>query len=112
MISINFLKGYKDIYASGSVGGYSAGEFKIKFDTHVETDEKGKTTVFVPITVVLTPYAAKDLARWLSEKVEEYEQKYGKIEEEEEEKIKKIEKRYREIEESYNVEEEEEEQNL
>ncbi len=112
MISINFLKGYKEIYASGSVGGYSSGEFKINFYTHVETDEKGKTTVFVPITVVLTPYAAKDLARWLSEKVEEYEQKYGKIEEEEEEKIKKIEKRYREIEESYNVEEEEEEQNL
>ena len=112
MISINFLKGYREIYASGTVGGYSKGEFKINFYTHIETDEEGKTTVFVPVTVVLTPYAAKELARWLSEKVREYEEKHGEIEEEDIEKIREIEKRYKEIEESYDVEEEEEEQDL
>jgi len=112
MISINFLKGYKEVYASGSVGGYSPAEFKINFYTHVETDEEGKTTLFVPVTVVLTPYAAKELVRWLSGKVKEYEEKHGKIEEEDVKKIRKIEKRYKEVEESYDVEEEEEEQNL
>ena len=50
--------------------------------------------------MVLTPYAAKELARWLSDKVREYEEKHGEIVEEDMEKIREIEERYKEIEES------------
>ncbi|RLF61162.1 MAG: hypothetical protein DRN25_00965 [Thermoplasmata archaeon] len=105
-ISIKFSKDYKKVYVSGSVGGYSKGEFRINFYSHAESSDEGKTTFFVPITVILTPFAAKDLARWLKEKIEEYEERYGEISEEEVDKVREFERRYREIEDQYDVEEE------
>jgi len=76
---------FKQIYAIGAIGGHSPYDFRIAFynDSPKPTIEGGKSiTVMerkIDMEVILSPLAAKELARWLAEHVKDYENKFGEI---------------------------------
>ena len=76
---------FKQIYAIGAIGGHSPYDFRIAFynDSPKPQKEGGKNiTVMerkIDMEVILSPLAAKELARWLGEHIKDYEKKFGEI---------------------------------
>ena len=76
---------FKQIYAIGAIGGHSPYDFRIAFynDSPKPQKEGGKNiTVMerkIETEVILSPLAAKELARWLGEHIKDYEKKFGEI---------------------------------
>ncbi len=76
---------FKQIYAIGAIGGHSPYDFRIAFynDSPRTTKDGGKSiTVMerkIDMEVILSPLAAKELARWLGEHIQDYEKKFGEI---------------------------------
>ena len=76
---------FKQIYAIGAIGGHSPYDFRIAFynDSPRPIKEGGKSiTVMerkIDMEVILSPLAAKELARWLGEHIMDYEKKFGEI---------------------------------
>ena len=76
---------FKQVYAIGAIGGHSPYDFRIAFynDSPKPQKEGGKSiTVMerkIDMEVILSPLAAKELARWLGEHIKDYEKKFGEI---------------------------------
>ncbi|HON36937.1 MAG TPA: DUF3467 domain-containing protein [Methanothrix sp.] len=76
---------FKQIYAIGAVGGHSPYDFRIAFyNDSPRTTREGEKNITVmerkiEMEVILSPLAAKELARWLSEHIKDYERKFGEI---------------------------------
>ena len=76
---------FKQIYAIGAIGGHSPYDFRIAFynDSPKASMEEGKSmTVMerrIDAEIILSPLAAKELAKWLGEHVNDYEKLFGEI---------------------------------
>jgi hypothetical protein len=76
---------FKQIYAIGAIGGHSPYDFRIAFynDSPKTSQEEGKSmTVMerkIDAEIILSPLAAKELAKWLAEHVKDYEKLFGEI---------------------------------
>jgi len=76
---------FKQIYAIGAIGGHSPYDFRIAFynDSPKASIEEGKSmTVMerkIDAEIILSPLAAKELAKWLAEHVNDYEKLFGEI---------------------------------
>jgi hypothetical protein len=80
------------VYATGATGGYSETDFRVLLycEEAAPRDEvlpAGKLEVerVVQSEIMLSPRAAKKIAKWLTQSVEEFEGKFGKIPGEEKE---------------------------
>ena len=74
------------IYSTGAYGGYSSYDFRLLFYTEeplqqdeIVTTEELKVVREVLAEIILSPLAAKQTAKWLSKKVEEFEGECGVI---------------------------------
>ncbi len=79
---------YKEIYATGALGGFdSQGGFHIifyspnrKLDTIGERKEQ-VVEVSHKVKIIVTPSTLKHIIVWLNKSLEEYEVKFGKLQE-------------------------------
>ncbi len=76
---------FKQIYAIGAIGGHSPYDFRIAFyndSPKIQRDGNKNITVMerkIEMEIILSPLAAKELARWLEEHIKDYEKKFGEI---------------------------------
>jgi len=71
----------KQIYANGAHGGFSGYDFRMKLYNELDVNEKKKTVSCKIVSeVIMPPFAVKELVRWLSEKIDEYEKVMGELE--------------------------------
>ena len=85
-ITIEFLKpeNFRQIYAIGAAGGHSPYDFRIGFynDTPKMFGDSSESRVIerrVETEVILSPVAALELNRWLTQHINEYESVFGPI---------------------------------
>jgi len=85
-ITIEFLKpeDFRQIYAIGAAGGHSPYDFRIGFynDTPKMFGDSSESRVIerrVETEVILSPVAALELNRWLTQHINEYESVFGPI---------------------------------
>ncbi len=85
-ITIEFIKpeNFKQIYAIGAAGGHSPYDFRIGFynDTPKIFGDASEARVIerrVEAEVILSPVAALELNRWLTQHINEYESVFGPI---------------------------------
>ncbi|MDD3247766.1 MAG: DUF3467 domain-containing protein [Methanosarcina sp.] len=85
-ITIEFLKpeDFRQIYAIGAAGGHSPYDFRIGFynDTPKMFGDASESRVIerrVETEVILSPVAALELNRWLTQHINEYESVFGPI---------------------------------
>ena len=85
-IAIEFVKpeDFRQIYAIGAAGGHSPYDFRIGFynDTPKMFGDASESRVIqrrVEAEVILSPVAALELSRWLTQHINEYESVFGPI---------------------------------
>ncbi|MGB9927558.1 MAG: DUF3467 domain-containing protein [Methanosarcina sp.] len=85
-ITIEFIKpeNFRQIYAIGAAGGHSPYDFRIGFynDTPKIFGDASESRVIerrVETEVILSPVAALELNRWLTQHINEYESVFGAI---------------------------------
>lgn len=85
-ITIEFLKpdNFRQIYAIGAAGGHSPYDFRIGFynDTPKMFGDASEPRVIerrVEAEIILSPVAALELSRWLTQHINEYESVFGPI---------------------------------
>ncbi|AKB79390.1 hypothetical protein MSHOH_2907 [Methanosarcina horonobensis HB-1 = JCM 15518] len=85
-ITIEFVKpeDFRQIYAIGAAGGHSPYDFRIGFynDTPKMFGDSSESRVIerrVEAEVILSPVAALELSRWLTQHINEYESVFGPI---------------------------------
>lgn len=85
-ITIEFVKpeNFRQIYAIGAAGGHSPYDFRIGFynDTPKLFGDASESRVIqrrVETEVILSPVAALELSRWLTQHINEYESVFGPI---------------------------------
>jgi hypothetical protein len=85
-ITIEFVKpeNFRQIYAIGAAGGHSPYDFRIGFynDTPKMFGDATESRVIerrVEAEVILSPVAALELSRWLTQHINEYESVFGPI---------------------------------
>ncbi len=85
-ITIEFVKpeNFRQIYAIGAAGGHSPYDFRIGFynDTPKMFGDASEARVIersVETEVILSPVAALELNRWLTQHINEYESVFGPI---------------------------------
>jgi Protein of unknown function (DUF3467) len=85
-IIIEFVKpeSFRQIYAIGAAGGHSPYDFRIGFynDTPKMFGDASESRVVerrVETEVILSPLAALELNRWLTQHINEYESVFGQI---------------------------------
>ena len=85
-INVEIRKGkdFRQVYAIGATGGHTAYDFRLAFynDT-LKSFESGKALPemerVLETEVILSPIAAKELAKWLMSRVDDYEKMFGDI---------------------------------
>lgn len=85
-ITIEFIKpeNFRQIYAIGAAGGHSPYDFRIGFynDTPKMFGDASEARVIersVETEIILSPVAALELNRWLTQHINEYESVFGPI---------------------------------
>lgn len=85
-ITVEFIKpeSFRQIYAIGAAGGHSPYDFRIGFynDTPKMFGDASESRVIerrVETEIILSPVAALELNRWLSQHISEYESVFGPI---------------------------------
>ena len=85
-ITVDFMKpeSFRQIYAIGAAGGHSPYDFRIGFynDTPKMFGDASESRVIerrVEAEIILSPVAALELNRWLSQHINEYESVFGPI---------------------------------
>lgn len=85
-ITIEFVKpeNFRQIYAIGAAGGHSPYDFRIGFynDTPKMFGDSSESRAIerrVEAEVILSPVAALELNRWLTQHISEYESVFGPI---------------------------------
>jgi hypothetical protein len=85
-ITIEFVKpeNFRQIYAIGAAGGHSPYDFRIGFynDTPKMFGDASEARVIersVEAEIILSPVAALELNRWLTQHINEYESVFGPI---------------------------------
>lgn len=85
-ITVEFVKpeSFRQIYAIGAAGGHSPYDFRIGFynDTPKMFGDASESRVIerrVETEIILSPVAALELNRWLSQHISEYESVFGPI---------------------------------
>lgn len=85
-IIVEFIKpeSFRQIYAIGAAGGHSPYDFRIGFynDTPKMFGDASESRVIerrVEAEIILSPVAALELNRWLSQHINEYESVFGPI---------------------------------
>jgi len=85
-ITIEFVKpeNFRQIYAIGAAGGHSPYDFRIGFynDTPKMFGDASEARVIersVETEIILSPVAALELNRWLTQHINEYESVFGPI---------------------------------
>jgi outer membrane lipoprotein-sorting protein len=86
-VSVEILRSsdFKQIYAIGAIGGHSPYDFRIAFynDSPKSMVEGGKSVTVmerkIETEIILSPLAAKELAKWLGEHIKDYEKVFGEI---------------------------------
>jgi outer membrane lipoprotein-sorting protein len=76
---------FKQIYAIGAIGGHSPYDFRIAFyndSPRTDIDDGKSVTIMerkIDTEIILSPLAAKELTKWLSEHIKDYEKLFGEI---------------------------------
>jgi Protein of unknown function (DUF3467) len=85
-ITVEFIKpeSFRQIYAIGVAGGHSPYDFRIGFynDTPKILGDASESRIIerrVEAEIILSPVAALELNRWLSQHINEYESVFGPI---------------------------------
>ena len=85
-IIVEFVKpeNFRQIYAIGAAGGHSPYDFRIGFynDTPKMFGDASESRIIerrVETEIILSPVAALELNRWLSQHINEYESVFGPI---------------------------------
>ena len=85
-IIVEFVKpeSFRQIYAIGAAGGHSPYDFRIGFynDTPKMFGDASESRIIerrVETEIILSPVAALELNRWLSQHINEYESVFGPI---------------------------------
>ncbi|WP_406661584.1 DUF3467 domain-containing protein [Methanolobus sp. ZRKC3] len=83
-IEITKPEDFRQVYSIGAVGGHSPYDFRIGFYNDVPSPmEKGADTQVIhrkiETEVILSPPAAVELSRWLTQHIQDYEAKFGPI---------------------------------
>ena len=85
-IIVEFIKpeSFRQIYAIGAAGGHSPYDFRIGFynDTPKMFGDASESRVIerrVETEIILSPVAALELNRWLTQQIKDYETKFGSI---------------------------------
>jgi hypothetical protein len=85
-ITVDFMKpeSFRQIYAIGAAGGHSPYDFRIGFynDTPKMFGDASESRIIersVETEIILSPVAALELNRWLSQHINEYESVFGPI---------------------------------
>ena len=85
-ITVEFVKpeNFRQIYAIGAAGGHSPYDFRIGFynDTPKMFGDASEARVIersVETEIILSPVAALELNRWLTQHINEYESVFGPI---------------------------------
>jgi hypothetical protein len=85
-INIQFMKSesFRQIYIVGAVGGHTPYDFRIGFyNDESKVPENGSTEVNIErrieTEIILSPIAALELNRWLTQQIKEYETMFGPI---------------------------------
>ena len=86
IVNIQFMKSesFRQIYIIGAVGGHTPYDFRKGFyNDESKVPESGSTEVNierrVETEIILSPIAALELNRWLTQQIKEYETKFGPI---------------------------------
>ncbi|MDR2944536.1 MAG: DUF3467 domain-containing protein [Methanosarcinales archaeon] len=83
VIEVSKEEDFKRFYAIGAIGVNNIYDFRVSF--YNDDPELGQRNSFKKIQrkigteVILSPVAAKELARWLTQNVKDYESKFGEI---------------------------------
>jgi len=86
-VSVEIMRSsdFKQLYAIGAIGGHSPYDFRIAFynDSPKSMVEGGKSVTVmerkIETEIILSPLAAKELAKWLGEHIKDYEKVFGEI---------------------------------
>jgi hypothetical protein len=85
-ITVEFIKSedFRQIYAIGAAGGHSPYDFRIGFynDTHKMLGSSSESRIIerrMETEIILSPVAAFELNRWLTQHLQEYEAVFGPI---------------------------------
>jgi hypothetical protein len=75
---------FKQVYSIGAVGGHSPYDFRIGFYNDVpmpmaKGDDAQVIRRRLETEVILSPLAAVELSKWLTQHIQEYEAKFGPI---------------------------------
>jgi len=84
-VEISKSKDFKQVYAIGAVGGHGPYDFRIAFynDSPKSFSESKDLQVIdrkIEVEIIISPLAAKELAKWLNAHVQDYERMFGKVE--------------------------------
>ncbi|MDY0266819.1 MAG: DUF3467 domain-containing protein [Methanimicrococcus sp.] len=83
VIEVSKEDDFKRFYAIGAIGVNNIYDFRVSFynDDPELGQRNGVKTIHRKIgtELILSPVAAKELARWLTQNVKEYESKFGEI---------------------------------
>ncbi len=70
---------YQMIYVHGAFGTFTEYDYRLRFYNEVISGEDGKPIYEIPVTIVMSPVAAKELRDLLDRQIKEYEEKVGEI---------------------------------
>ena len=70
---------YQMIYAHGAIGTFTEYDYRLRFYNETFPGEDGKPIYEIPVTIVMSPIAAKELRDLLDRQIKEYEEKVGEI---------------------------------
>ena len=70
---------YQMVYAQGAIGTFTEYDYRLRFYNEIFPGEDGKKIYEIPITIVMSPIAAKELRDLLDRQIKEYEEKVGEI---------------------------------
>jgi outer membrane lipoprotein-sorting protein len=84
-VEISKSSDFRQVYAIGAIGGHSPYDFRIAFyndSPNTVVDDGKNVTVMerkIDTEIILSPLAAKELANWLVEHINDYEKVFGEI---------------------------------
>lgn len=76
---VNRTPDYRMIYAHGALGIFTEYDYRLRFYNEIFPTGDNKKIYEVPVTIVMSPIAAKDLRDLLDRHIKEYEEKVGEI---------------------------------
>lgn len=77
--AVNRTPDYRMIYVHGALGTFTEYDYRLRFYNEIFPTEDNKKIYEVPVTIVMSPIAAKELRDLLDRQIKEYEEKVSEI---------------------------------